>query len=89
MPQWAGAGELQAGTGTCEHLTCLMLMLLCCEMFLRETTCSPALGFWNLFSIISTLPEKHMAQTYKLNNHFIPQQQQIVAYLLKLVYIAY
>lgn len=30
-----------------------------------------------------------MAQTYKLNNHFIPQQQQIVAYLLKLVYIAY
>lgn len=30
-----------------------------------------------------------MAQTYELNNHFRPQQQLIVAYLLRLVYIAY
>lgn len=30
-----------------------------------------------------------MAQTYELNNHFSPQQQQVVAYLLKFVYIAY
>lgn len=67
----------------------MQLVLLCHEMFLAETTCSSALDFWKLFNIIFTLPEKHMAQTYELNNHFSPQQQQVVAYLLKLVYIAY
>lgn len=30
-----------------------------------------------------------MAQTYKLNNHFSPQQQLIVAYLLSLIYTTY
>lgn len=83
-----GAGELQASSDRCEHLTCL-LMVLHWESFLGETTCSPALGFWKLLNIISTLPGKHMAQTYELNNHFSPQQQLIVAYLLMLVYIAY
>lgn len=83
-----GAGELQARAGRCEHLTCL-LVLPHWECFLGETACSPAGGFWKLFKIISTLPGKHMAQTYELNNHFSPQQQLIVAYLLRLVYIAY
>lgn len=83
-----GAGGLQAGPGTREHLTCL-LRVPHWESCLGETTCSPALGFWKLFNFLSTLPQKHMAQTYKLNNHFSPQQRLIVAYLLRLVYIAY
>lgn len=88
MSHCPGTGEPQGSSGTHEHLTCL-LMVPRWESFLGETICSPAVGFWKLFNIISTLPGKHMAQTYELNNHFSPQQQLIVAYLLRLVYIAY